>query len=129
MNNRANPNVSHKVSHKDIVVTIHAQQRAKERLNLTHVADIRKIAVAAKTKGINVKSLTYNNCQEHKISPELLKVIKQSFFINSNSNKIYYYKGNVFVFIGKKSCTLKTIVNIKEQFKNGLFNDLEEEEE
>lgn len=108
------------VSHKDIVVTLHAQQRAKERLNLTHIADIRKIAVAAKTKGVSVKALTYNNCQDYNISPDLLTTLRQNFFFNTNSNKIYYYKGNIFVFVGKKSCTLKTIVNVKEQFDQGI---------
>lgn len=107
------------VSHKDIVVTLHAQQRAKERLNLTHIADIRKVAVAARTKGISVKALTYNNCQDYGVDPDLLRTMRQNFFFNTNSNKIYYYKGNVFVFVGKKSCTLKTVINIKEQFEHG----------
>lgn len=104
-------------SHKEIVVTLHAKQRAEERLKLTHIAEIRKVAASAKNKGISLRCITVDNCEGYGISKDLLKEIRQSFFYNSNSNKMYYYKGNVFVFVGKNSCTLKTVVNIKQQFE------------
>ena len=46
-----------KLGHKDIKLTSHSKMRAEERLGITSVEEVRKLAISARYKGISIKSL------------------------------------------------------------------------
>ncbi len=101
-----------RISHKDIKLTMHSKLRAEERVGLTSSEEIRKLAVAARYKGININALNVDNYEDMGISKDIYHTLKHYFPRKSNTERFYYYKGRVFIFCGGDSRTLKTIVNI-----------------
>ena len=101
-----------RISHKDIKLTMHSKLRAEERVGLTSSEEIRKLAVSARYKGININALNTDNHEQLGVSAEMYKTLKNRFSRRTNSEKIYYYKGKVFIFCGNEARTLKTIVNV-----------------
>ena len=101
-----------KISHKDIKLTMHSKLRAEERVGLTSSEEIRKLAVSARYKGININALNEDNYNELGISKALYNNLKHHYSRRTNAERLYYYKGNVFIFCGNDSRTLKTIVNV-----------------
>lgn len=101
-----------RISHKDIKLTMHSKLRAEERVGLTSSEEIRKLAVSARYKGININALNENNYNELGINKEIYRTLKHYFPRKSNTERFYYYKGRVFIFCGGDSRVLKTIVNV-----------------
>ena len=101
-----------RISHKDIKLTIHSKLRAEERVGLTSSEEIRKLAISARYKGININALNENNYNELGINKALYNNLKHCYSRRTNAERLYYYKGNVFIFCGNDSRTLKTIVNV-----------------
>lgn len=106
-----------KLGHKDIKLTPHSKMRAEERLGLTSTEEIRKLAISARYKGISIRGLNKDNCEELGISLENYHHLKSEFSYHTNSDKLYYYKNYVFVFGGNKALTLKTIINFTSKEK------------
>ena len=101
-----------RISYKDIKLTMHSKLRAEERIGLTSSEEIRKLAVSARYKGININALNKDNYNELGISKALYNNLKHHYSRKTNAERLYYYKGNVFIFCGNDSRTLKTIVNV-----------------
>lgn len=101
-----------RISHKDIKLTMHSKLRAEERVGLTSSEEIRKLAVSARYKGININALNTNNYENMGVSKDIYYTLKHYFPRTSNTERFYYYKGRVFIFCGGDSRTLKTIVNV-----------------
>lgn len=102
-----------RISHKNFKLTTHSIQRAYERLNLTSKEEIKKLAYEAKYKGINLNGVEVNNYKELGLSYEELINFKRKFKCHTNSNTIYLYKGNVYVFGGNPNVNLITIIPLK----------------
>ena len=100
-----------KLGHKDIKLTSHSKMRAEERLGITSVEEVRKLAISARYKGISIKSLNKENHKELGIDINTFRKLKSEFSYHTNSDKLYFYKNCVFIFGGNKALTLKTIVN------------------
>lgn len=109
MNKKNNRN---RISYKDIKLTAHSKIRAEERIGLTSSEEIRKLAVSARYKGVNLNALNADNHEQLGVSAEMYKTLKNRFSRRTNSEKLYYYKGKVFIFCGNEARTLKTIVNV-----------------
>lgn len=101
-----------KFGHKDVKLTAHSKMRAEQRLGLTSSEEIRKLAISAKYKGISVRALTTESCNEIGIGYDGYRKIKSQFAYHSNNDRLYYYKDAIFVFGGNKSLVLKTIINL-----------------
>ena len=112
--NRNNQNFS-KIPYRDIKVTLHAKQRASERLGINKESEIQKLAHAAKYKGVKILALTSENYDEFGITYDMYRYLKNHYTHRYKSDKIYYYRDHVFVFAGDRSRCLKSIVPCYEE--------------
>ena len=112
--NRNNQNSS-KIPYRDIKVTLHAKQRASERLGINKESEIQKLAHAAKYKGVKILALTTENYDEFGITYDMYRYLKNHYTHRYKSDKIYYYHNYVFVFSGDRSRCLKSIVPCYEE--------------
>ena len=112
--NRNNQNFS-KIPYRDIKVTLHAKQRASERLGINKESEIQKLAHAAKYKGVKILALTTENYDEFGITYDMYRYLKNRYTHRYKSDKIYYYRDHVFVFAGDRSRCLKSIVPCYEE--------------
>ena len=101
-----------KFGHKDVVLTPHSKMRAEERLGITSTDEIRKLAISAKYKGISIRALNTETYEKLGFTYSEYRKLKSQFAYHSNNDRLYYYKNNLFVFGGKKSLVLKTIINL-----------------
>ena len=101
-----------KLGHKDIKLTPHSKMRAEERLGITSSDEIRKLAISAKYKGISIKALNAETYEKFGFTYSEYRKLKSQFAYHSNNDRLYYYKNNLFVFGGKKSMVLKTIITL-----------------
>lgn len=99
-----------KVPYREIKLTLHAKQRASERLNIRKESEIQKLAHSAKYKGVKIRALTPENHEDLGVSNDLYRYLKNHYGHYTNNDKSYYYKEYVYVFAGDGSRTLKTIV-------------------
>lgn len=99
-----------KIPYRDIKVTLHAKQRAYERLGMTKEAEIQKLAHAAKYKGINIRALNLENYSLTGLSYNMYRYLKNHYSHQFKTEKTYYYHDYVFVFAGDRSRCLKSIV-------------------
>lgn len=104
-----------KIPYRDIKVTLHAKQRASERLGITKESEIQKLAHAAKYKGIKIRALTRENYSALGITYNMYRYLKNHYTHYYKSDKIYYYRNYVFVFSGDRSRCLKSIVPCSEE--------------
>lgn len=107
-----NPNIP---SYTKINLTSHCRQRAFERLNVTSDDQIKRMAHAAKYKGVKIKALSANNYAKLGVSYDLYRFLKNHYTHAHNSEAHYYYKGYVYCFAGGDSRTLKSIVDVSEE--------------
>ena len=101
-----------KLGHKDIKLTSHSKMRAEERLGITSSDEIRKLAISAKYKGISIRSLNTETYEKLGFTYSEYRKLKSQFAYHSNNDRLYYYKDKLFVFGGKKSLVLKTIITL-----------------
>lgn len=102
-----------------IKFTYHSRDRFLERLNLKSLDDLRKVAANARNKGVNLNSVNITNYEHFGMTYPALVAFKRYFKSHNKSERIYYYKDYVFIFCGKDSCTLKTVVPLREmEMKN-----------
>lgn len=99
-----------KKSYRNIKLTSHSILRAEERLGISKKDELKKIASQAKFNGINTNLIQRDNYHKFNLSWDEYLFLKGTF--NPRESKIYLYKGNIFVFAGKGSNTLKTVINI-----------------
>lgn len=100
------------IGQADIKLTHHAKQRGSERLGINSEIELRKVALSAKKKGIEVTSVDETNYSEKGVDLHTAKVWRCAFRKESGVNRIYYYKGLYYVFCGNKGRTLKTIIQM-----------------
>ena len=86
--------------------------RAEQRLGLTSSDEIRKLAISAKYKGISIRALNTDTYEKFGFTHSEYVKLKSQFAYHSNNDRLYYYKDKLFVFGGKKSLVLKTIINL-----------------
>ena len=98
-----------------IIISDHAMLRIKERTDYSQKNNIRRFVTDARYKGINVNNLNNSNCELYGTTPKILSYVKSHFRTSNNSNKIILYKNSIFVFSGKKSRTLVTVVNLDKE--------------
>lgn len=101
-----------KRSYKDITVSYHAMARAEERLHLVGTKNIKRLAQAAKEHGIKLNTLHENNYKQLGLTTKEYLKLTHRYKKHVNNDAFYFYKGNVFIFSGKKSRLLKTIVDV-----------------
>lgn len=101
-----------KFGHKDVVLTPHSKMRAEQRLGLTSSDEIRKLAISAKYKGISIRALNCETYEKFGFTHSEYVKLKSQFAYHSNNDRLYYYKNSLFVFGGKKSMVLKTIITL-----------------
>lgn len=135
----SNNNNNRNFSYKNIRLTAHAKQRGHERLGITKEKDLQKRAANSISSGSNLKVL-YNIGRnraraEHGINGEIYDYLMKRFRLESNSERIYYYKGDVYIFTGNGGKVLKTIIEVneeeahkwssagKKQVRRGMSND------
>lgn len=99
-----------KLPYRDIKITLHAKQRAYERLGLTKESDIQKLAHSAKYKGVRIHELTRETYKANDISYDMYRYLKNHYCRKFKSEKLYYYKDYVYIFAGDRSRCLKSIV-------------------
>lgn len=102
--------VFQKISYKEIKITLHAKQRAYERLGITKEVEIQKLAHSAKYNGVRIHELTLDNYTKFNISYDMYRYLKNHYGCRFKTEKMYYYKDCVFIFAGKGSKSLKSIV-------------------
>lgn len=95
---------------KNITLTAHAIQRARERFNITSNDELKSLAANAKNKGIKIWVLDIDNYKKLGLTWNTYRYLKNKYAHNFSTQKSYYYKDKVFVFQGKNGQTLKTIV-------------------
>ena len=112
-------NNNHQSKNK-IQFTIHSRERGYERIGITNKNELRDMVANARFKGNNINSIDIYNYEKLGLTYGELVSIKRRFNQRSNSDRLYYYKGYVFIFFGKDSMSLKTIIklNIDEDSKN-----------
>lgn len=102
-----------KGSYKDIQITDHAMIRSIERLGITRKDELKKLSNTAKYKGVNISLIRRDNYDKFGLSFDEYKYIKGRFSKMNNSTTIYIYQGNLFIFCGKGTKTLKTVINLE----------------
>lgn len=95
-----------------IRLTFHSKDRGLERLGIQSDQQLRVKAAIARNKGLNIDAINIQNYEKHGMSYEELVSIKRQFKTHTNSEKIYFHKGFVWVFAGKNACVLKTVVKL-----------------
>lgn len=96
-----------------IKLTYHSRDRSMERLNITSQDEFRKLAASARNKGVNVDALNLNNYHLFGIDYKTFAGLKRYFRTHTNSERMYYYRGFVYIFAGKDACTLKTVIPVR----------------
>lgn len=109
-----NRNIQNKIGADKIKLTFHSRDRGLERLSINSERELRQLACNARNKGYNLNAVTIYNYDKVGMSIEELNAFKRRFRTKSNSERIYYHKGFVFVFAGKNACTLKTVIELKD---------------
>lgn len=102
-----------KGSYKDIQITEHAMIRAIERLGVAKKDELKKLSNTAKYKGVNISLIRRDTYEQFGLTFEEYKFIKGRFSKLNKSTAIYIYQGNLFIFCGKGTKTLKTVVNLE----------------
>ena len=106
-----NPNFNRNhTSWKLMNLTPHSKQRASERLNVTNSDELKKMANSARFKGIEIDRVNINNYESVGLTYEELVVLKKKYYRHNNSERLFYYKGVVWIFCGKGALTIRSIV-------------------
>ena len=109
-------------SKTNIRFTAHGMQRMKERTFVTSRNEILSLVSKARFYGIRIDQLDKFNYAEHNLPFELYKFVKGNIY-SHRSDRLFLYRDHIFCFTGNKDKTLKTVLNIPEQFygwwKNG----------
>lgn len=98
-------------SWKDIKVTAHARERAQERMGICTVSEIRKLAHAARHKGLSLKNLSWGSCNKYDLDYDAFKEIASRFTYESKAMRIFYWRDFFYLFASGDSRTLLTMVN------------------
>ena len=106
-----NPNFNRNhTSWKLMNLTPHSKQRASERLNVTNSDELKKMANSARFKGIEIDRVNINNYESVGLTYEELVVLKKKYYRHNNSERLFYYKGVVWIFCGNGALTIRSIV-------------------
>lgn len=108
-------------SYTKITLTSHSRQRAYERMNITSDDQIKRLAHAAKYKGVKIRAVNINNYSKLGLDYDTFRYLKNHYTHMYNSDAIYFYKGYVYCFSGGDSRTLKSIIPAgEEEIKTGI---------
>lgn len=102
------------IGRNKIKLTSHSRQRAMERLNITSSEQLKNMASKARNVGINLDVVNIYNYKDLNIDYNTLISMKRQFRTKNNSNKIYFYKNNMYVFGGNHACTLLTVIPLRQ---------------
>ena len=106
-----NPNFNRNhTSWKLMNLTPHSKQRASERLNVTNSDELKKMANSARFKGIEIDRVNINNYESVGLTYEELVVLKKKYYRHNNSERLFYYKGVVWIFCANNALTVRSIV-------------------
>ena len=67
-------------TYKDITLTKHSIDRAKERLGITSEKELKKLALQAKRQGISLKHLSKKKCKEQGLTNKEYTVLKERYY-------------------------------------------------
>lgn len=96
-----------------MIVTEHARQRAAERTNFSlRKEDLKKIALSARYKGVDINILKDSDMENKKLYNYLVNTFKHP----NSTDKIRLFNNYIFIFCGENGRTLRTIVNLPENF-------------
>ena len=111
MNNQTQRN---KISQDKMNITHHAYMRFIERVKEqgTTERELRKLAFSARYNGLNIRHLKLSQVNYNK---KLYDYLTNYFRFRNNSDDIRFYDKYIFVYTGKKSRTLRTIINVNEK--------------
>ena len=111
MNSQAQRN---QISQGKINITHHAYIRFKERVQNENITekDLRKLAFSARYYGLSIKHLTLSQVDNNQ---KLYNYLTSCFRLKSNTDEVRFYNNYVFIYTGKKSRTLRTIVNVNKK--------------
>lgn len=133
--NYHNHNARNNLSYKDIKLSFHSIERARERLQLTDEKQIKKLASSAKKNGISLDKLTEERAKLLGIEGNLydslvrFKNNKGRFrdfqfpTYKKGKESTYFYKNCFFIFGGKKDKTLITIIKNESNINEGNINE------
>ena len=73
------------ISYQDIKITTHAMIRGNERLKTNSKVELQKMASRAKKSGVNIKALTFENCESVGISKsDFAKILNQLVYYDED---------------------------------------------
>lgn len=109
-----NQSQRNRISQDKINITHHAYIRFQERVKDQNITekDLRKLAFSARYYGLSIKHLTLSQVDNNQ---KLYNYLTSCFRLKNNTDEVRFYNNYVFIYTGKKSRTLRTIVNINKK--------------
>lgn len=101
-------------SWKHISLTSHSKQRAEERLKITSTEEIRKLASAARFKGIDIDRLSIQNYETLGLTYDELVMLKKKYYRHNKTERLFYYKNFVWIFCGNNALSVRSIVPVRQ---------------
>ena len=103
-----------RISQDKINITHHAYLRFQERVKIKDITEkhLRKLAFTARYYGLSIKHLTLSQVNNNQ---KLYNYLTSCFRLKNNTDEVRFYDNYVFIYTGKKSRTLRTIVNVNEK--------------
>ena len=109
-----NQSQRNQISQDKINITHHAYIRFQERVKNQDITEkhLRKLAFTARYYGLSIKHLTLSQVDNNQ---KLYNYLTSCFRLKNNTDEVRFYDNYVFIYTGKKSRTLRTIVNVNEK--------------
>lgn len=100
-----------------IRITRHAEQRIKERVNIKFNSPKDKLRFVYKARYMGI-SLAHASLQDLNLNKELYDYLNKYYKGHKGTETIRLYQNWVFVFVGDKGRTLKTVIGIDQKFQS-----------
>lgn len=100
-----------------IRITRHAEQRIKERVNIKFNNPKDKLRFVYKARYMGI-SLAHASLQDLNLNKELYNYLNKYYKGHKGTETIRLYQNWVFVFVGDKGRTLKTVIGIDQKFQS-----------
>lgn len=109
-----NQSQRNQISQSKMNITHHAYIRFMERVKDKSITEkqLRQLAFSARYNGLNLRHLKLAQVNYNK---KLYDYLINCFRFRNNTDDIRLYNNYVFVYTGKKSRTLRTIININKK--------------
>ena len=100
-----------------IKITRHAEQRIKERVNIKFNNPKDKLRFVYKARYMGI-SLAHASLQDLNLNKKLYDYLNKYYKGHKGTETIRLYQNWVFVFVGDKGRTLKTVIGIDQKFQS-----------